>query len=245
MTSVILHYYSVSLGMNSTLSVLLPDKPSDEPYPVLYLLPDMGEDHTRWIRETSIERVAEKYQMAVVMPPAQQECFTDMAMGYDFYTALTREIPEVVHTYFPSFSTQPETTFIVGYGMGGYGAFKAALKESRVYGAAVSISGPLDIVRFVENSGDRQQQMERVFGPKENLTGSSNDLVYLYHQHKGPSPALSVYYEVNGNWAENNRSFLDQIGSGILAYPYEGAGWEGCSAQLDAVCGRLMGQGGK
>lgn len=245
MISITLHYYSISLGMNSTLSVLLPDKPSDKTFPLLYLLPDAGEDHTRWIRETSITRIAEKYQMAVVMPPAQQGCFTDMAMGYDFYTALTREIPEVIHTYFPFLSTRPETTFIAGYGMGGYGAFKAALKETGVYGAAVSISGPLDIVGFIEQSVNRQQQMEHVFGPKENLKGSSNDLICLYHQNKDSLPVLSTYYEADGYWADNNRSFLQQVGSGVLTYTYDGTGWEGCSTQLDVICGRLMEQGGK
>ena len=75
-------FYSQVLGLMSTMSVILPDPPAPEaavpptnerpPYPTLYLLHGLSDDHTAWLRRTSIERHVAGLNLAVVMPAVQR-----------------------------------------------------------------------------------------------------------------------------------------------------------------------------
>ena len=79
------NFYSEALGVGVTVNVVLPQAtqtqigvdaavtPGD--VPVLYLLHGLSDDHSAWMRYTSIERYAAEAGLAVVMP----------AVGRSFY----------------------------------------------------------------------------------------------------------------------------------------------------------------
>ncbi len=73
-------------------------------YPVLYLLHGMSDDHTIWQRRTSIERYAADYGIAVVMPTTQLGWYTDMHMGFKWWTFISDELPQICHAFFPYMS---------------------------------------------------------------------------------------------------------------------------------------------
>ena len=50
-----------------------------------------------------------------------------MVEGGDYWTFLTEEFPRKMHNLF-RLSNKKEETFVAGYSMGGYGAFKFALQ---------------------------------------------------------------------------------------------------------------------
>ena len=126
--------FSDVLGMCSQMDVILPEqtrgqigmegKRSDGKYPTLYLLHGMSDDHTIWQRRTSIERYAADYGIAVVMPTTQLGWYTDMHIGYKWWTFLSQELPAICRTFFPNMSSRREDTFAAGLSMGGYGALK-------------------------------------------------------------------------------------------------------------------------
>ncbi len=73
------HFFSDVLGMQTEATVILPQPASDlqigvetvaarKTWPCLWLLHGMSDDHTIWLRRTSIERYAEAAGCAVVMP---------------------------------------------------------------------------------------------------------------------------------------------------------------------------------
>jgi S-formylglutathione hydrolase FrmB len=168
-------FFSESLGFGQSMTVVLPqatqaqvgvtsarDSDGDGP-PVLYLLHGMSDDHTAWLRYTSIERYAAAAGLAVVMPAAARSFYTDEAQGHAFWALVADELPEIVSSFF-RVSTRPERTYVAGLSMGGYGAVKLALARPRQFAGAASLSGALDIVRRAEEPVHREEMHGRIFG---------------------------------------------------------------------------------
>ncbi len=139
------NYYSSVLQMQMWMDVILPQKTTWKPevrppYQTLYLLHGLSDDHTIWQRHTSVERYAEKYNLAVVMPFTARGFYTDMDRGPRWWTHVSEELPEICRSMFP-LSDRREDTFAAGLSMGGYGAVKLGLRRPDVFSAAAGMSG--------------------------------------------------------------------------------------------------------
>lgn len=164
-------FFSESLMVGTSITVVLPqeteeqigliDQPLDGPPPVLYLLHGLSDDHTAWLRYTSIERYAAARGLAVVMPAAGRSFYADEAHGHRYWTYISEELPRVVGQFF-RVSQEPADTFVAGLSMGGYGALKLALTYPGRFAAAACLSGALDLEAFSKNP-DRDEVMGRVF----------------------------------------------------------------------------------
>jgi len=150
-----LKFYSQMLGMQTEAYVVVPQKFTkgeigikgkidDKKYKCLYLLHGLSDDHSIWLRRTSIERYAADYGICVVMPCGGKSFYTDMKYGLKYFSYLTEELPSVIDEFL-KVSTKREDTYIAGLSMGGYGAIKAALKRPDIYSAAAGISSVADI----------------------------------------------------------------------------------------------------
>lgn len=148
--------YSEALGMQTTVNVIIPQRStsgeiginnnsSDGKYKCLYLLHGLSDDHSIWLRRTSIERYASDYGICVVMPFAGRSFYTDMKYGEKYYTYISEELPDLICEFF-NVSDKREDTYIAGLSMGGYGALKIALKNPQRFGAAAGLSSVADIV---------------------------------------------------------------------------------------------------
>jgi putative tributyrin esterase len=171
-------FESESLELATSMTVLLPQVGLTPP-PVLYLLHGLTDDHTAWTRYTSIERYAHDHQLAVVMPQVHRSFYADEAYGMKFWTFLSDELPHLVQRFF-RVSDRPEDTFVAGLSMGGYGAFKWALRQPERFAGAASLSGALDL-SWLQKNDDRphiREVMERVFGGRD-VTGTADDLFHL------------------------------------------------------------------
>ena len=84
-----LKFFSESLGMQTEVYVVIPQKSTQgeigvttnaeaKKYKCLYLLHGLSDDHSIWLRRTSIERYATEYGICVVMPAAAKSFYTDM-----------------------------------------------------------------------------------------------------------------------------------------------------------------------
>lgn len=180
------HHYSDVLGMNMDMDVIIPEmsrgqigqraKDTQGKLPVLYLLHGMSDDHTIWQRRTSIERYATEAGFAVVMPTTHLGFYTDMYRGPKWFTYITQELPYLVPRMFPQISTQWEDTYVAGLSMGGYGALKCTLRAPHVFCCGAALSAATDIVQRYEGSRHGEQYLTDVFGPREHIEGSFNDL---------------------------------------------------------------------
>jgi putative tributyrin esterase len=182
-------FFSDVLGLSCSMNVILPQntkkqigmegKAEEDKFPVLYLLHGLSDDHTIWMRRTSIERYVAFLGIAVVMPAVNKSFYVDMAQGDKYGEFISEELPEIAHSFFP-LSDRREDTFVAGLSMGGYGAFLLALSNPAKFAAAASLSGAINIAG-ISNRTDvaRKDFYERVFGPLDKLAGSDLDLFHL------------------------------------------------------------------
>lgn len=220
--------FSETLGMSTEVGVMLPlNAPRlaerDGKYPVLYLLHGLGGDHTEWTRQSAIERYAEDKGIALVLPRADRSYYMDMKQGGSYFTYLSHELPELMKRAF-AISSRREDTFVAGISMGGYGAFKLALRHPERYGAAASLSGGVDIVRRVSGpNGFRPGEIARIFGSAEELRGSGDDLFTLADEAAAAAgqPKLYQCCGTEDFLYEGNRAFLDHALTAGLDITYE------------------------
>lgn len=149
-------YYSPILGITTNMNVCLPQDIANTQkgysipeggFPTLYLLHGYGDDHTIWSRKCAIDRYATTHGIAVVMPFAGKSFYTDMYKGLPYYSYMTKELIDTCEMLFP-LSKDPNSRFIGGLSMGGYGAFKIALSNPQLFKAAFSLSGVLESSRL-------------------------------------------------------------------------------------------------
>jgi putative tributyrin esterase len=183
------NFFSEALTLRSTMYVLLPQRTIAETknkrtpkYRTLYLLHGHSDDHTAWMRWSSIEKYVEGLNLAVVMPAVNLSFYTDMVHGGAYWQFISEEVPTVVRDMF-SLSSKREDNFAAGLSMGGYGAFKLALTHPDRYTAAASLSGAVDIRDEVvanERHGEAWLDgMRNVFGDLSKVPGSKHDLFVL------------------------------------------------------------------
>lgn len=140
--------FTISMGSDALhkrteLHVLVPSR-HEGALKTLWTLHGMTDDHHGWLRATTIEALAERYGVCVVMPNADLSFYVDMAYGADYFTFIADELPEFLKRYFP-ISSRKEDSYIAGNSMGGYGAFEIAMRRPEQYHAAISLSGPMRI----------------------------------------------------------------------------------------------------
>lgn len=194
MALVNMDFFSYYLGMDTPMTVLLPEKrgrkPELEPdkkYPVLYLLHGHADDNTAWIRKSNIEMLTRDFGIIVVMPTAHRGFYTNAKHGHAYFDYLSKELPVVIANLFPA-STKREDTYVAGLSMGGYGAMKLALTCPEQYGHAASMSGASDSYCALRHSrdmfsvGDFMENIDNVFGGEEQFYGSENDLCHLANE---------------------------------------------------------------
>ena len=144
-----MNLFSEELGRETQVNVIIPDASltAQGTCKVLYLLHGLSDNHTIWMRRTSIERYAEEYNIAVVMPNVDRSWYTDTAYGANYFSFVAKELPRMCYGTFRQLSSKREDTIAAGLSMGGYGALKLALTYPEQYGTCISLSGALDITR--------------------------------------------------------------------------------------------------
>lgn len=214
-------YFSDVLELNTTATVILPDRwPSTPPerLPVLYLLHGMSDDDSTWTRRTSIERYVEDRGIAVVMPAAHRSFYVDQAEGYPYWTHIAEEVPSKMTAFFP-ISRKREETFVAGLSMGGYGAIKLALRHPDRFAAAASLSGALNAARRPDR---HPEEWHRTFGSSTLAVANSDDLLALLASAE-PSqlPRLFAWCGLQDWILDDSRTFKDSCRTAGVSITYE------------------------
>ena len=202
--------YAESLGMNTGVTVSLPGERRDRTgdMPVLYLLHGLSDDHTSWVRRTDIDRYAEEWGVAVIMPEEQRSFYCDMTNGPRYFTYIVDELPALCQRLF-RVSARREDNFVAGLSMGGYGAMKAALSRPERYAAAASFSGAVDVAARLDSHPDIFQ------ATCGGTLRAEDDLFQLAEKTAGERPRLYISCGTEDFLLEDNRRFsahLDALG---------------------------------
>lgn len=228
-------YHSDALKMGVSVNVILPEKAKtligmngvqNETYKTLYLLHGLSDDHSIWMRRTSIERYAADYGIAVVMPSVGRSWYVDTVYGVNYFTFVTEELPRVCRSYFRGMSDKKEDNFAAGLSMGGYGAIKAALTCTDTFGGCASLSGALDFTkRHRPNLGN---DFKWIFGESctssTDLEGTKEDVFFLAEENKRngkPFPKIYIWCGVDDALVEGNRAYRDMLSELGVEFLYE------------------------
>ncbi len=245
-------FFSESLGLNTAMTVILPQATTSQiglegkggggPYPTLWLLHGLSDDHTIWLRRTAIERYVAPMGLAVVMPNVHRSFYADMVHGGKYFTFLTEELPRIARSFFP-LSDKREDNFVAGLSMGGYGAFRTALTFPERYAAGASLSGAVNRAIDGDEPTDRNDALRLAFGNVDNLRGTPNDLLHLASQLVERGADRPALYQCCGTadfLYDQNQSFLNHmktIGLDVLYEEHEGVEhtWDYWDRQIHRV----------
>lgn len=194
--------YSKSLDKQTQVNIYLPAQRL-KAQPVLFLLHGLSDDADAWLTMSSLARYADHYPFAIVMPDAGRSYYHNLPNSEHYWDYLTRELPDFLHTWF-NWPLTKKTTFVAGLSMGGYGAFKMALRCPEKYGAAASLSGHLDLN---DSWSARTNFFNQIFGSQDIFAKSSNNLLNLVTE---PEVVRLPLYQLIGTQdllLDNNRAF--------------------------------------
>lgn len=214
-----MNFRSEVLGKGTAVTVYLPDQ-NQEKMPILYLLHGKSDDCNTWLNATSLERYASQYPFCIVMPQVELSYYTDMVYGNRYWTFLTEELPNKMYQWF-QLKADANQRFLAGLSMGGYGAFKWALRKPNEFRAVASLSGALDVVSLWDKDAQRNHEFSLIFGTKAELKKSDNDLLFLLDQQTSNRTTFFQYCGTEDFLYTENQAFRKQAQKALKNYVYE------------------------
>jgi len=167
--------------------MLLPKKSKRDQknIPVLYLLHGLFGSCENWLELTNLTNYFNGKTFALVFPDCGDNWYTDSAANEldKFETFFIEEfIPKIESTH--KIGGKRNKRAIAGLSMGGYGAFKFALKRPDLFIFAGSMSGAFNAPQITKNSIKREYtellpSIMKTFGAANSRTRDDNDLFKL------------------------------------------------------------------
>lgn len=185
-------FFSATLNVASTVNVIMPEPnqgigmgaSKEKALPkILYLLHGYSDDHSIWMRRTSIERYAANHNLAVIMPAVNHSFYCNEKYGEKYWDYVSEELPQTMQRFL-HISNKPEDNYVAGLSMGGYGAMRLALTYPERFAAAASFSGVVGI-SWVFARHQEDGTAARIFGEESNIEGTEVDLMYLLKKNAG------------------------------------------------------------
>lgn len=218
-------FRSDAMAMNTSMTVILPEKTDLSQVPVVYLLHGLEDNCTGWTRYTSVERYAREKGAALVIPEVQRSFYTDMEQGIPYFTFIHDELPEICRGFF-GFSARREKNYMMGLSMGGYGTLKCVLQTPERYAGAAAFSAVADIGEFAAGqTAAEKRELQAVFGQSLKIPADCNLLTLAEKADASGLPKLYIACgEQDGLYAANVRltDKLTALGADIRFEHWEG-----------------------
>ena len=215
-----INYFSRALEKASSFNIVFPDDPAiSKPWSVFYLLHGLSDDHTTWMRRTSIERYVADLPLVVVMPDGGRGWYSNAQEGYRYEDDLIQDVVGLVDRTFPV-KAERSGRCIGGLSMGGYGAVKIGIKHHAMFASVNSHSGTLEIMRDPLTWKDLGEEFVRIFGKKP-ADGPEDPYALVKELDKGSFPALRMDCGEEDVFLPHNRSFHEYLDELQIKHEYE------------------------
>ena len=238
-------FMSQCLGREAEVNVLLPNPDKIIPgarIPTLYLLHGLTDCADTWLSRTSLERYCDEHNLAVVLPTAQRSFYCDMKYGDPWFTHVGEEIPSVCERLLPLVPDDAHR-YIAGNSMGGYGAYKIALKHPGIFGKVAALSGVMDVNGMIRDYPEYERDWLLCFGG--NCAPPEEDVLALLPGAE-QLPEMYLYCGTDDFLADGNRRFCqlcDELGLPLTRIWEEGGvhGWPYWDPQTPRMLNWLCG----
>ena len=181
----VIHFRGNLPPLNNTtrFTMVTPDiLPEDgRKWRALWLLGDDGRFSDDMLRRIDAEALSVRINAAVIMPEGLHSDYENMVRGLPWYDYVTTGLPEYIRSIFPV-SDRREDNFVFGYGMGGLGAFRIAMRDPRFALAYGCCCADFDVFADDEaHSGpDHVHRMQTIYGDdyrSEEILRNSDPLI--------------------------------------------------------------------
>jgi S-formylglutathione hydrolase FrmB len=202
-----INYHSRSMNKAASFNIVFPDDPAiARPWGVFYLLHGLSDDHTIWMRRSSIERYVAGLPLVVVMPDGGRGWYTNAAIGYAYEDDLINDVIGLVDRTFPV-KAERSGRAIGGLSMGGFGAVKLGLKHPELFASVSSHSGAF---AFTHSEAAKAKalsyEFEWIFG--KSPRGGPDDIFAIVERiDHGRIPALRFDCGTDDFLLDQNRAF--------------------------------------
>jgi len=218
-----INYFSHSLTKASSFNIVFPDDPAiPRPWSVFYLLHGLSDDHTIWMRRTSIERYVAGLPLVVVMPDGGRGWYSNAVSpgGLAYEDDLIKDVVGLVDRTFPV-KAERAGRAIGGLSMGGYGAVKLGLKHHELFASVTSHSGALAFThREAKDAKTLSPEFTAIFGEKPK-GGTEDPFALVEKIDHGRVPAMRIDCGKDDFLIEDNRSFHKHLEALHITHEYE------------------------
>lgn len=232
------HFSAALAGQNDFYAAIPNDVPPfmgemnpcyKRPAKTLILLHGFNGGAGDWITGSSARDMANKYNLAIIMPNGRNSFYLDReCTGCAYATYVGEELPRYVRKSF-GLSADPRDTFIGGYSMGGFGAIRTGLKYTDNYSKLFALSSALIIHQLKDFTPDMQSPMANyayyrdTFG--ELSTAESRDCnpeILIEEKLKGGETIPGIYLACGSEdfLVEPNRAFDKYLNDRSVSHIY-------------------------
>lgn len=214
----------------AALSGVQNEKP--EKFKTLYLLHGLGGNHRDWLQASRIREIAEKYNLAVILPSGENSFYVDgTTIGSKYGSFVGEELVDYTRKLLP-LSDKKEDTYIGGLSMGGFGAVHTGLMYPETFSKVFAFSGAFvtDRIQKLQPGEDDGildfESYTRVFGDLTQLENSSHnpkELLRNLKKEKRPIPKLFLACGTEDFLLNENREFKEYLDSQKVPVQYEEA----------------------
>lgn len=192
------NFASECIGIQTQIYAVIPEDNNYKKinYPVLYLLHGLSDNNTMWMRKTSIERYASEKGIAVIIPDVHRSFYTNTKYGMRYWDYVSDELIKFTRKMFP-ISEEPNYNYVAGLSMGGYGAFKLALRKPHLFSKAASLSGALNVLGKYDYF-DENKELLSIFGSKNEFNKNENDLFTIIDNNINKNIKMPDLYQCCG-----------------------------------------------
>lgn len=188
-------------------------------YKCLYLLHGSGDNEKAWQEQTNIIELANKYQLVVVMPNAENTYYTNTLYSVKMKSFIEGELFSFIQSTFPV-SRDKKNTYIMGNSMGGYGAMKIALSNPHKFGHVCSLSGGLDIQLQVDGLIAKIIDFPAIFGTLNKLDETEHSIKYLINNFRGELPNIDIACGCDDQNLQSTREIINLLEKNKINYKY-------------------------
>ncbi len=159
------NFFSQTLEMETTITIVAPDKFSSQPLKVVYLLHGICGRSGDWVDYTMLPNYSKNYHAVFIMPEVARSFYSDMKYGLKYFSYITEELPLMINSIF-QISKRRDDIAIIGASMGGYGALKCALTKPDQYSFCGAFSSPCIMLKEHLEYSEGAKKFKELFGER-------------------------------------------------------------------------------
>ncbi len=207
----------IEMASISGVQIEKPDK-----FKTLYLLHGLGGNHRDWLQASRIREIAEKYNLAVILPSGENSFYVDgSTIGSKYGSFVGKELVDFTRKLFP-LSDKKEDTYIGGLSMGGFGAVHTALMYPDTFSKAFAFSSAFVTDRISKlKPGEADDILDfesytKIFGnlaQLENSPHNPKELIRKVKSNKVTIPELFLACGTEDFLISENREFKKYLDS--------------------------------